>query len=81
MNKKKYTIPQIVLTPGSPAVARRACSRPASPTQEDEEDMSAATLPRSATCPGSDREREALQQSTQVLNSISDSSSVKLGLS
>lgn len=78
MNKKKYTIPQIILTPGSPAIGRSACSRPASPTQEDEEDMASATLPRSATCPGSDREKEDHQQSSQVLNNISHSSSVKL---
>ncbi|KAG5279247.1 hypothetical protein AALO_G00075690 [Alosa alosa] len=69
MDKKRYPVPQIVLTPGSPAPGRRACSRPASPTQEDEEDLASATLPRSATCPGSDTVREGLQQSNQESSS------------
>ena len=79
MDKKRYILPQIVLTPGSPAPGRKAFSRPASPTQEDEEDLASANLPRSATfSPRSEREIEGLQQGHQVLNNTNDSSCVEL---
>ncbi|XP_063073778.1 uncharacterized protein LOC134464230 [Engraulis encrasicolus] len=65
MDKKHFTIPQVVLTPESPNPHRRAISRPASPTEEyDEGDLAGAGVPHSVTFPAgvADRDRVAPQQ-------------------